>query len=161
MARDSSHFELLKDFDKFSNKIRQLSHSGRHNKIGKKPLFVRPQKYKPKRSFFSHSHLEGILETIKVEISQISTTNNTTHNLSLSERKALRELKCNSDLVISKADKGSTIVVQDRIDYIHNALEHLNDPYTYRVLDVNPTSNICTGINHSDFYKKDYLTITW
>ena len=77
----------------------------------------------------------------------------------MSERKALREFKCNSDLVINKADKGSTIVVQDRSDYIHNALEHLNDPHTYRVLDGNPTSNICTGINHFllDFLKKGVL----
>ena len=127
--------------------------------MGKKFLFLRSQKYKPRRTFFSHTDLEGILETIKVEISQIPITNNTTQNLSLSERKALRELKCNSDLVINKADKGSTIVVQDRSEYIRCALEHLNDPYTYRVLDGNPTSNICTGINHLllDFYKKGLL----
>ena len=100
--------------------------------------------------------MEGILETIKVELSQIPTTNSVPHNLSLSERKALRELKCNPDLVINKADKGSTIVVQDKNDYIRNSLEHLNDPHTYRVLDGNPTSNICTGINFLllDFYKK-------
>ena len=42
---------------------------------------------------------------------------------------------------------------------MHCVLEHLNDPYTYRVLDGNPTSNICTGINHLllDFYKKGLL----
>ena len=121
--------------------------------------YKRIQKYKPRRSFFSSPKLEGILETIKVELSQIPTTNSIPHNLSLSERKALRELKCNPDLVINKADKGSTIVVQDKNDYIRNALEHLNDPHTYRVLDGNPTSNICTGINFllSDFYKKGLL----
>ena len=71
----------------------------------KKFLFLRSQKYKPRRTFFSHTDLEGILETIKVEISQIPITNNTTQNFSLSERKALRQLKCNSDLVVNKADK--------------------------------------------------------
>ena len=113
----------------------------------------------PRRSYFSTAKLEGILETIKVELSQIPITNSLPHNLSLNERKALRELKCNSDLVINKADKGSTIVVQDRSDHTRNALEHLNDPHTYRVLDGNPTSNICTGINHLllDFLKKGLL----
>ena len=53
----------------------------------------------------------------------------------MEERKALRELKCNTDLVINEADKGSTIVVQNRTDYIKDALEHLNDPNTYKELD--------------------------
>ena len=30
--------------------------------------------------------------------------------------------------VINKADKGSTIVVEDRYEYIKNAMLHLNDP---------------------------------
>ena len=118
----------------------------------------------PRRSYFSSAKLEGILETIRVELSQIPITNSLPHNLSLSDRKALRELKCNSDLIINKADKGSTIVVQDRSDYIRNALEYLNDPHTCRVLDGNPTSNICTGINHHillDFLTKDYLIKIW
>ena len=162
-AKDATHFELLRDFDKFCNKIRFLSLRRHHITTGKRFPLKRIKKYKPRRSYFSSAKLEGILETIRVELSQIPTTNSLPHNLSLSDRKALRELKCNSDLIINKADKGSTIVVQDRSDYIRNALEHLNDPHTYRVLDGNPTSNICTGINHIllDFLKKDYLIKIW
>ena len=44
---------------------------------------------------------------MKIEISEISTTDNIPHNLSSQDRKAIRELKCNTDLVINKADKGS------------------------------------------------------
>ena len=47
--------------------------------------------------------------------------------LTLKECKALWGLKCNYDLVINKADKGSTIAAQDRIDYIRDTLENLND----------------------------------
>ena len=72
---------------------------------------------------------------MKIELSEISTTDNIPHSLSPQERKALRELKCNTDLVINKADKGSTIVVQKRTDYIKLALEHLNGPVTYKELD--------------------------
>ena len=78
----------------------------------------------------------GVLEAIKIEISQISTTDNLPPNLSMRECKALYELKCDKDLVINKADKVSTIVVQKRRNCIKTALEHLNDPVTYMVLDV-------------------------
>ena len=80
---------------------------------------------------------------MKVEISNIQTTDNISHNLSRNERRALRELICDKDLVINKANKGSTIVVQNRADCIQAALEHLNDPVTYRKLDGDPTSCIC------------------
>ena len=155
-ARDANHFELLRDFDKFANRIRQLLKPNSYKLRGKKFPLKRIQKYDTKRTYFSSAKLEGVLETIKVEITKIPITDNIPHNLSRNERKAFRDLKCNSDLVINKADKGSTIVVQDKSDYIKIGLEHLNDPHTYKVLNGNPTSNICNGINKLllDFYKK-------
>ena len=47
------------------------------------------------------------------------------------ERKALKEL-INPTLIINKADKGSTVVVKDRCDYITEANKHLADPKTYK-----------------------------
>ena len=84
---------------------------------------------------------------MKIKISEIPTTDNIPQNLFPREHTALRELKSNTDLVINKADKGSTIVVQNRADYIKDAFEHLNDPITYKELDVDPTRSICFGIN--------------
>ena len=111
------------------------------------------------RTYFALSKLEGVLEAMKIEISQIPITDNLPPNLSRSEHKALRELKCDKDLIINKADKGSTIVVQNRTDYIKAALEHLNDPVTYTVLDGDPTSAIYSGIDSSlqDIYNKGLL----
>ena len=86
---------------------------------------------------------------MKLKISNIPTSDNIPHNFSPGVRKALRELQCNADLVINKADKGSTIVVQDRTDYVRLGLEHLSDPDTYRELDGNLTSFICSDINLS------------
>ena len=119
----------------------------------------RVQEYTSKRTFVSSPKLEGVLEAMKIEISQIPTTDNLPHNLSRSELKALRELKCDKDLIINKADKGSTIVVQHRADYIKAALEHLNDPDTYRVLDGDPTNSICSGIDYllRNLYNKGLL----
>ena len=36
--------------------------------------------------------------------------------------------------MINKADKGSTIVVEDREDYVRNALSHLGDTSVYKPL---------------------------
>ena len=154
-ARDSSNFELLKDFDHFCQKIRYIARAGfRKPKVKKFPI-TRVYGYKPKQTTFSTSKLEGVLEAMKVEISNIQTTDKISFNLSRNERRALRELICDNDLVINKADKGSTIVVQNRADYIQTASEHLNDPVTYRKLDGDPTSCICTNI---DFLLKDLLS---
>ena len=127
--------------------------------IAKKFPFKRIKKPNSMRTYFASSKLEGVLEAMKIEISQIPITDNLPPNLSRSEHKALRELKCDKDLIINKADKGSTIVVQNRTDYIKAALEHLNDPVTCTVLDGDPTSAICSGIDSSlqDFYNKGLL----
>ena len=92
---------------------------------------------------------------MKVEISNIQTTDNISHSLSRNERRALWELICDEDLVINKANKGFTIVVQNRADYIQTALEHLNDPATFRKLDGDPTNCICKKIV---FLLKDLLS---
>lgn len=118
--RDASHFELIRDFDTFSCKISRLSLCG-HNKTTVK-------KFPFKSRNISNIH------------------HNLPHYLSPSEHKALQELKCNTDLIINKVGKGSTIVVQNMADYIKDALQHLNDPDTYRVLDGDPTSNICNTL---------------
>lgn len=55
-------------------------------------------------------------------------------NLTRKERIALRELIQNPNLVINKADKGSTIVVEDREDYVRNAMSHLGDTSVYKPL---------------------------
>ena len=148
---DSNHFELLKDFDCFCEKIRPLSKikstNCQNNNNNRKFPRRKIQRRKPKRHFISFTDIEGVFEAIKLEISHVATTDKIPYNLSLEERKALGELKSNTDLVINKADKGSTIVVQNRTDYINDALEHLNDPNTYRELDGDPTNSICRGIN--------------
>ena len=66
---------------------------------------------------------------------------NKTDNLTRRERIALRNLIENPYIVINKADKGSTIVVEDRDKYISNAMLHLNDPTVYKPLaeDISPT----------------------
>ena len=56
-----------------------------------------------------------------------STNKNKSDNLTRKEREALNQLTNNPMLIINKADKGSTIVVQDRSEYIAEATKHLNN----------------------------------
>ena len=57
-----------------------------------------------------------------------------TDNITQVERKAIEFLKNNKDIVINKADKGSTIVVVNKNDCIEDGLKHLDDPKVYRKL---------------------------
>lgn len=67
-------------------------------------------------------------------------------NLTREQRVALNNLKHNN-IIINKADKGSTIVVQDKLDYIKDDLSHLNDPTTYRKVNKNTTEDTKKEIN--------------
>ena len=51
-------------------------------------------------------------------------------NLTLGERKALKELKDDPNITIVPADKGKCIVVMDTTEYNQKMLEKLNDLYT-------------------------------
>ena len=65
---------------------------------------------------YHHSRIDGILDELKLRVSQLEDTykQNKTDNLTRGECLASKALKQNHDIVINKADKGSTIVVQDR-----------------------------------------------
>ena len=52
-------------------------------------------------------------------------------------------------LIINKADKGNTVVVEDRCDYIQNATKHLNDIQTYKPLENDLTHNLKTVIQEN------------
>ena len=65
------------------------------------------------------------------------------HNLTKCELNALTKLKNNKDIVINQGDKGSSIVIQNRWDYIKNNEDHLQDPLTYTQLEGDPTGHLC------------------
>ena len=60
--------------------------------------------------------LEDTFEAIKLDISKMDEQQTQNYNLTRKEKQALRA--SNKDIVINKADKGSTVVVRHRNDYI-------------------------------------------
>lgn len=55
-------------------------------------------------------------------------------NLTSAERTALQQLSQNRDIVIKLADKGSTIVIMDRQQYLFEANRQLQNQEHYREL---------------------------
>ena len=68
-------------------------------------------------------------------------------NLTTAEKTTLNKLKNRKDIIIKKADKGDTIVVETVERYTQDGLKHLNDKkvYTPTTEDINP--QICQAIN--------------
>ena len=57
------------------------------------------------------------------------------YNLTASEAKALRNLKLQNDIIIRNADKGNTVVILNKDDYIEEGLRQLNDGIHYERID--------------------------
>lgn len=55
-------------------------------------------------------------------------------NLTDQEEEALEQLRQDTSIVIKPADKGSTVVIMDRTDYIYEAMRQLNDKTYYTPL---------------------------
>ena len=88
---------------------------------------------------------------------------NKSDDLTRKERQALNQLTNNPTLIINKADNGSTIVVQDRSEYIVEAMKHLNDETTYKPLRENITHKLKDLINNKlqSLRKNGFLREPW
>ena len=59
-------------------------------------------------------------------------------NPTSAEKGALQGLKERDDIVIKSADKGSAVVVMDKVDYLEEANRQLTDERFYKKLDSDP-----------------------
>lgn len=108
--------DILKDHRGSINKFKYLSTPG---------TVARP----------SNMTLNLYLQTVKEELFNLRTLSQSkSDNMTRKQRLALKSLIENKDIVINKADKGSTIVIMDREQYIADGLKHLRDPTTYKSL---------------------------
>ena len=75
------------------------------------------------------------------DIDKLQTKNITkTYNLSKQERNALQQLKTRTDLVITNADKGGAVVIQETEEYIKEAYRQLHDTTFYKKCDFDLTT---------------------
>lgn len=76
-------------------------------------------------------------------------------NLTVNERKAIKTLRSNYDIVIKPADKGGTIAVMDTVDYVAEIDSQLSNTAFYEELTHDPTelfkSELTELINHLNY----------
>ena len=102
---------------------------------------MRKSHYQPPIS--TNMTLENVINIIKEDLSSLDYEQTPGRNLTCEERRALTALRDNNSLVINKADKGSTIVVQNHSDYATAGFKHLSDDKVYKPLNADITPNIC------------------
>ena len=72
-----------------------------------------------------------------------------TPSMSKLESSAIRRLRNNTDIVISKPDKGSGVVVMDRANYVDKMMKILDDVTKFRVIDADkPTRGRKPLVSH-------------
>ena len=141
-------------------------------------FFIRPKK-PPVREYIAaveqactrlnQGEADELQVEVKKTIKKAQNRSKTPSNITKDEFKALKELKEDRDRVILTADKGVTLVIMEKKDYIQKAEELLNTT-TYKKIPEDPTNkqknklvNILKSIKiegglNEDTYKKLYPT---
>ena len=78
-------------------------------------------------------HLDSFLRSVDEE--------NVADNLSAGDRRAIKSLQNNDDIIIKPADKGGAVTVQDKDNYTAEAQRQLSDDKFYTPLTSDPTTN--------------------
>ena len=135
--------ELRKDFEEFSRRMRCKWHFRNElsENFSETPAFRPKSVWKPPKG---HPSLEVFLSRLEKELFSDDISESTQSNLSAEEWKALRGLAADKSIVIKGADKGSSVVVWDRSDYLHEASRQLQDQNLYENVKFN--ENILTEL---------------
>ena len=102
--------------------------------FSEKPSFTPKSSWKPPTG---HPNLEVFLSALEKQIFKIIDSKLGYSNFSNEEWQAMRALADDRSIVIKKADKGSTVVVWDRNDYILEAEKQLSDANVYKDVSFN------------------------
>ena len=101
--------------------------------------------WNPKPS--KNTTLESFIDLVKIDVQRAASTNIPTHNnLTPAEKGAIQELKERDDIVIKPVDKGSAVVVMDKVDYLEEANRQVTDERFYKKMDSNTTKEFSTRI---------------
>ena len=99
---------------------------------------------------------DSILERVKVDMEKIylSSFENFKFkdelNITPDELKALKDLSSRKDIIIQKADKGNSVVILNKRDYIERMTEMLSDIDKLKKLNVKPGKELNLLLKHED-----------
>ena len=128
--------ELRKYFDVFCRRMPIKWHFRNEptQDFSDKPAFSAKSTWNPPKG---HPNIEVFLSQIEHELFQISDKCLHYSNLTKEEWLAVRSLADDRSIVTKKADKGSCIVVWDRVDYLLEAEKQLSDRSVYKNISFN------------------------
>ena len=131
--------ELLNDFDELARKMkcRYLFH-GESEQIH--PFYLKTG-YNP--DFTCHT-LENFISLTKLELSQLP-VRKFYDNISKLERKSIRNLLNNKNLIVKKSDKNGNIAVLDKEKYLTEGFRQLNSPH-YENIETHDLENLQTEL---------------
>ena len=149
--------ELNKDIKQFGRRIRLRDHFGL-SPNNDRPHFRSQSTWEPTNSHHTvQTFLEDFSRRVNRELDrdltkQRASRTNTSNNLKKEELEALESFKAMDDIVITKADKGGAVVVQNVENYIAEAERQLRDKSFYKKVVANPTGEhealICNAIDN-------------
>ena len=102
--------------------------------------FKNPSKFNPN----GPSALEAFIVSNETKIARIQCHSPHISNITREEKNALATLKSNKDITIKKADKGSSVVIQNTVDYIRESEKLLSVKDHYRI------DNSCQTSHHNE-----------
>ena len=159
---DSTAFKH--DIKKFTRKIKLKAHfattnsEDQTNEQTQKEFYIRNPNstWEPTKN---HHTIKSFIEAVNNDIDNLPQNNSKRkYNLTKAERKALEELRDRSDLVITNADKGGAVVIQDTENYIKEANRQLNDTTFYKKCEIDLTNIHCEKVNQTvEHFKKSNL----
>ena len=85
---------------------------------------------------------ENILERVKIDVKKVAFSSFDNYsfwdelNITKDEFKALKKLSSNKDIIVQKADKGNSVVLVNKVDYIHRMKELLSDGSKFKKIDI-------------------------
>lgn len=122
--------QLINDFDEFSRKLRCAYLYDTGEPYHKHPFYINSG-FNPKTNC---NAIENYIFATRNELSNISIKNNHP-NITREEKQSLHNLRNNMDIIITKADKNSTICVLNATNYINEGLRQLNNDVFYQELN--------------------------
>ena len=146
---------LKNDIKKFTRNIKLRAHFATpddqqtNNEPTRKEFYIK----KPNSTWEppnTHHTVKTFIEAINNDIEKLpDRESKKKYNLTKSERLALDQLQQRTDIIITNADKGGAVVIQDTDEYIKEANRQLNDTNFYKKFDIDLTDIHCEKINRT------------
>ena len=138
-----NRIQLSADVHRFNRRLR-LAEFFYDEEEDSVPYDLPPPFLRKASSFTPNEGRDSALDSfIKVVTTAIMTAEpkKTFSNLRNEEKKGLRELESNKDIIIKPADKGGAVVVMNTTDYISECTRQLSNTSFYKKLDSDPINS--------------------